>query len=182
VEGISVAYAFHHSGTGRLLVHRLKYHGLTSAAELLAGAMAPLIPLHTSALVPVPRAAVRRIGYGVDPAWELARRLGRRLHVPVVSALRAPLWWSPHAKAGSRSREAPRFAPRRPVRGPIVLIDDVVTSGATLAGAVAALDIEIMAAVAATSPGMMVSSKALIASRRLRDGQARRQRSIEVRP
>lgn len=178
-----MSYAFHHSGTGRRLVHRLKYNGLTSAADILGAAMAPLVPpgaaVHGAAvLVPIPRAAARRLTYGVDPAKELARRMSRILDIPVVAALAPPLWWPRHAGREISQRSAPGFSMRLAKRpslvGSVVLIDDVITSGATLRGAMAALDREILVAISATSPGMMVASKAPIASRRLRDSTAPR--------
>lgn len=181
-SGVPVDYALHHSATGRLLVHRLKYHGLTSAADVLAAIMVPLINEDAAALVPVPRATIRRIVYGVDPALELANRIGRLVGLPVVRALAPPVWWPRHATRQQAERTSPSFSKRRELPGHVVLIDDVVTSGATLHGAVTAIAVERFSAVTATSPGMMVTSKAPIASRRLRDGQAEWQRPVDRRP
>lgn len=176
VGDLAVSYAFHHSATGRTLVHRLKYHGLARAADILSAAMAPLVPAEAGVLVPVPRAVVRRVMYGVDPAKELARRLGRTLGLPVVAALAPPLWWPRHAGRTMSRRPAPAFSQRKAVTGPVVLVDDVITSGATLRGAAAALAWQILSGVSATSPGMMVVPKAPTASRRLRDSTAPLQR------
>jgi len=181
-SGVAVDYALHHSGTGRLLVHRLKYHGLTGAADVLAAVMAPLVAGDVDMLVAVPRATARRIAYGVDPAKELARRVGRLVGLPVVAALAPPLWWPRHATRDPLQRASPSFSRRRRVGGNVVLIDDVVTSGATLRGAAAALGVEKLSAVTATSPGMMVASKAPLASRRLCDGQASWQGPVDKRP
>ena len=159
-----------------MLVHRLKYQGLSSAADILSAAMAPLVPSGAAALVPIPRSPLRRVAYGVDPAKELATRIGRTLDIPVVAALAPPLWWRRHAGRTSSQRSAPSFSARRFVEGDTVLVDDVITSGATLSGAVAALAGQTLAAISATSPGMMVVSKAPIASRRLRDSTAPRHR------
>lgn len=181
-SGVAVDYALHHSATGRLLVHRLKYHGLASAADVLAAVMAPLIAGDADVIVAVPRATARRIAYGVDPAKELARRVATLVGLPVVAALAPRLWWPRHATRDQSQRTSPSFSSRRDVTGHIVLIDDVVTSGATLRGAVAALGAERFSAVTATSPGMMVPSKAPLASRRLRDGQASWQGPVDKRP
>lgn len=149
---VPARFALHHSATGRLLVHRLKYHGLAAAADVLAGLMAPLLPPAPAVLVPIPRAPARRILYGVDPAWELAQRLGKLAHVPVVKALAAPLWWPRHAGRPDPERLAPRFRLRQPLAAPVVLVDDVITSGATVGGAVAAIPGHIASVLAATSP------------------------------
>ena len=180
--GVAVSYAFHHSATGRMLVHRLKYHGLSSAADVLSAAMAPLVPPETAVLVPLPRATVRRVIYGVDPAKELARRVGRILDLPVVAALAPPLWWPGHAGREMSRRKPPSFSLRSRVTGAVVLVDDVITSGATLRGAAAALNQETFVAISATSPGMMVVSTAPTASRRLRDSTAPRHTWVESRP
>jgi predicted amidophosphoribosyltransferase len=115
--------------------------------------MAPLVT-GAAALVPVPRALLRRWRYGVDPAHELTWAVASLTGVPVVDAL-ASDWWHP-ARAGvaTRRRGVPRLRRRRPVPPAAVLVDDVLTTGATLTAAAAALDGARMRAVVATaSPG-----------------------------
>ena len=155
-----------------MLVHRLKYHGLAGAADVLAGAMAPLVGAGVEAIVPVQRAWVRRVVFGVDPAWELAWRLARITGIPAVKALAGDLWWPRHAARDRSSRTPPNFRLRRPVPSAVVLVDDVITTGMTIEGAVAALPGHIASVVTATSPGMIEPSKAPTASGRLRDGTA----------
>jgi len=155
-----------------MLVHRLKYHGLAGAADVLADAMAPLVGTDVEAIVPVPRAWVRRIVFGIDPAWELAWRLGRRTGIPTIRAIAGDLWWPRHAARDRDSRTPPGFRRRRPVPAAVVLIDDVITTGMTIEGAVAALPGHIASVVTATSPGMIEPLKAPTASGRLRDGTA----------
>ena len=133
--GIEVVTAYDHRGVARRLIHRLKYDGLTGAGDVFAEALATRIPADVSALVPVPRSVVRRVCYGIDPALTLARLLARRTGLPVVAALRAPLWWPRHAGSDRGSRKAPRFALAGKIPAGSALVDDVLTTGATIAAA-----------------------------------------------
>jgi predicted amidophosphoribosyltransferase len=130
-----VRSAFVHEGAARRLVHHLKYRGLAGAASLIAGAMAVLLDPGSAALVPVPRVLARLWHHGVDPAGELADALARRTGLPVVRRLARPLWWPRRAGPAEAARGDPRFrATGSPPPGS-VLVDDVLTSGATLRAA-----------------------------------------------
>ncbi len=151
VAGIPVFAAYTHAGTGSALVRALKYHGSSAAADLLAAEMARRVPAGATALVPVPRVAVRRVLYGVDQTRELATRVARATGVPVAASLRAPLW-SP--RLAGRRRDRRHAGVLRPVAfapAGSVIIDDVCTSGATIGAAVDALGGRAVAAVVATS-------------------------------
>jgi len=131
--------AFEHSGPARVLVHRLKYEGIRAAGKVLGVGMAGRIRFPVDAVTYVPRVPVRRWRYGIDQSLELARVVAAELGVPVVTALH-PGWWSP-ASAGARAadRRAPTFTVRaRELDGDLlrlVLVDDVLTTGSTLAHA-----------------------------------------------
>ena len=119
-----------------MLVRRLKYEGMEAVARLIASELVDAIPDGARCLVPVLRTPVRRIRYGIDPALSIAIALSARSGIPVVKAIAPPLWHPPNAGAGREERRAPRLRRRVGTAG-AVLIDDVVTTGATLDAAAA---------------------------------------------
>lgn len=135
IRGVLIRSAFVHEDPARAMVHRLKYRAAPPGR--LGGLLAPLIPDDTTSLVPVPRVWLRRWRYGVDPALELARSLGRVTGLPVVEALVAPVWVHRRAGPSGQARGLPRFSRRTAVPPGAILIDDVVTTGATLVAAAA---------------------------------------------
>ncbi len=155
--GLLVRSPLHHSGAARVLVHRLKYQGLRAAAGPLAAAMATALPDEAAALVPIPRVLARRWRYGVDAADDLAAALARITALPVLRLLR-PGWWAP---AQARRDRWHRFLPRLalvddpPARA--VLVDDVITTGATLTAAATVVGGAGVVAVTATSAGIVTS-------------------------
>ncbi|HLB54078.1 MAG TPA: phosphoribosyltransferase family protein [Gemmatimonadales bacterium] len=139
--------------TARRAIHLLKYEGWRRLAEPLADTMAKRItalgterlaagpPDHLT-LVPIPLSAARYRHRGYNQSAVLAEALGERLGVPVAEALRrrrdtaTQTALTPEAR---RANLAGAFeAPGRPPRH-AVLVDDVFTTGATLAEAAAAL-------------------------------------------
>ena len=151
IEGVDVASAYVHETVAQRLVHRLKYHGIEAAATVLAAEMARRVPAEATALVPVPRARLRTVKYGIDPAAALARRIGAAIGLPVIEALQPTLWWPAHAGSSRSGRRAPRFVLRKSPPSSGVLIDDVLTTGATLAAA--ARTAQLRFAVTATRAG-----------------------------
>ncbi len=148
--GLVVRPAFRHGGAARRLVHRLKYQACRGAALPLAAAMVARLPAGIGCLVPVPRARLRHWRHGVDPAAELAEALHRLTGLPVARALRAPWWWRPHAGRSRSERGAPAFAAVA-LPPAVALVDDVLTTGATLAAAASALGGTVLGAVTATA-------------------------------
>lgn len=143
VAGRTVRVAFEHSGPARVLVHRLKYEGIRTAGRVLGVQMAGRVQFPVDAVTYVPRVPVRRWRYGIDQSLELARVVAAELGVPVIASLRSG-WWSP-ASAGARAadRRAPTFTVRaRELDGAslrLVVVDDVLTTGLTLAHATGTL-------------------------------------------
>ena len=155
LDGIRLVAAFEHEGVARDLVHGLKYRGMTSFADLVVEAISPRVP--PLPVVPVPRTWSRRLRYGIDPAREIARRLARAKDVPLLDLLSGPIH-APRRAGGDHHRSPPDLAMRRALFGPVILVDDVVTTGATVRSAMRTLGSERIALVLTATLADTVSS------------------------
>ena len=129
------------------LLPRLKFHRDLAAGRLLAQAMAASLSRQArpDALVPVPLHRSRLRERGFNQALELARPLGRMLGVPVRSdLLLRTRRTAPQSRldAGARVgnlRHAFEACVRSAPPLHVALVDDVMTTGATLHAAADAL-------------------------------------------
>jgi ComF family protein len=122
------------------LLPRLKFHGDLAAGAVLATvaawALDPEDP--PAALVPVPLHAARLRQRGYDQALEIARALSRQCGPPVrADALRRVRATAAQSRLDARARRGnlqDAFSLRPGVRLPahVALVDDVMTTGATL--------------------------------------------------
>jgi ComF family protein len=131
-------------GSARDAVHRLKYEGWTRASEAMAQAMRRLEPLTGRvSLIPVPlgRRRLRQRGYNQSQC--IARALGTSVELPVRTHLLERVRDTPTQTAltpEARHANVAGAFHAGPVKGlELVLVDDVFTTGATLAAAGAAL-------------------------------------------
>lgn len=123
------------------LLPRFKFHGDLAAGEVLATLMHwGLDPeQRPQALVPVPLHRERLRSRGYDQALELARALSRRGGPPVrADALRRLRATAAQSRLGARARRgnlhgAFGLRARHGLPAHVALVDDVMTTGATLA-------------------------------------------------
>jgi ComF family protein len=138
------------NGAARASVHALKYDGEQRLVRPLSAVMAARwrrASVGGEILVPVPVHTERRKQRGFDQAELLARGVGELLNVPVLTALARTGKTAAQHQLGRSARQsnvggkfAVSVAHEQAVRNRwIVLVDDVVTTGATLAGCARAL-------------------------------------------
>ena len=142
--GASVWAALEYEGPARALVGALKFRGALALADPMAALMVAAAPAERlrGALVPVPLHPARRRKRGFNQAERLAVAIGRRARLPVADCL---------VRGGSNLRQVGRDRAERlagpagsirtsgPVPARAVLVDDVTTTGATLAACAAVL-------------------------------------------
>lgn len=141
----STIAVFAYDGDLRELILALKYANRRDTVAFLAGALVAQVDgSHASSVISwVPTTRSRRRRRGFDQSEVLARAVGRRLGRPVRALLRREGDEAQTGRGAAERRVGPHFdAPARRVAGKrILLIDDVITSGATAAAAVAALTV-----------------------------------------
>ena len=137
------------------LITHFKFHGALDLAPAMANRLADAVlrsdavrridtasPQHSTLLLPVPLSDARLRERGYNQAWELTRRVARRLRCPADARLLLRVRDTPHqlafppAERAGNVRAAFAVEPRRSaeLRGRrVALIDDVMTTGATAA-------------------------------------------------
>ena len=139
-------------GTAERIVYALKYEGWPALAPAMARRMANLrfpddVERERAALVPVPLASVRRRERGYNQSAELARTLAEHWHVPIredvvarTRSTRTQTQLTPGERQRNVSGAFRACADRASLRGlHLVLVDDVVTTAATLNACATAL-------------------------------------------
>ncbi len=132
-----------YEGVGKEVIHSLKYRGYRPVVDRV------MVPLMLEALdgefdvvVPVPLHRSRFRKRGFNQAELMAQSLSRDIGVPVRDALEVLRKTRDQVElsgAGRRENVAGAFGARAPVAGKVLLIDDVLTTGATMSACAAAL-------------------------------------------
>jgi len=131
-----------HEGVARDLVTALKFRRLLPVAGLMAERILQLAPAHllSGAIVPVPPAPPRLRRRGFDPTGELAAALAERLGTAVEPSLaRRGGGRQVGRRRAERIASPPRIEARCAAPRSVLLVDDVLTTGATLTACAQAL-------------------------------------------
>lgn len=124
-----------YEGAGRALVAALKFSRLPAVAALGAALIADRAPEGwlDAAIVPVPASPLRARRRGFDPAWEIAAAIAADTGAAAAPVLRRRD--RRRQRGGSRRRRLaspPVVEASGPAPRSVLLVDDVVTTGATL--------------------------------------------------
>lgn len=131
-----------HEGVARSLVAALKFRRLLPVADLMAERIHWLAPGHLlgGTVVPVPSAPSRLRSRGFDPAGELAAALATKLSADLSPCLsRRGLGHQVGHGRADRIGNPPRIESITESPRSVLLVDDVLTTGATLTACAMAL-------------------------------------------
>ncbi|HTY00285.1 MAG TPA: ComF family protein [Bacteroidota bacterium] len=152
LDGMVAPFYFEKEGPLQQLIHKLKYGGMTRIGVLVGEEIAAGIAGHrgdgNAVIVPVPLHRAKRRERGYNQSYFIGRGISRELGVPVREwALRREIYTRSQTTLDiierAKNVEGAFRVPSRSVdalRGKtVLLVDDVITTGATIRACAAAL-------------------------------------------
>ena len=125
-----------YEGVGKQIVHALKYKGYTSVVErLMTPLLLEVVRGRFDAVVPVPLHRSRLRKRGFNQAGLMAKSLAREINASFSDTLRAVRVTRDQVQlsgAGRRANVKGAFGVKGHIRGRVLLVDDVFTTGATM--------------------------------------------------
>jgi ComF family protein len=140
LQGFDAVYSYgSYEGTLRALVHLFKYSGVRPLARPLGRFLVQALPREAGfdVIVPMPLHWFKQWQRGFNQSDLLAREIGKKWHVPVRSVIRRRKATRPQAGLTNAKRRANMQGAFQIPRGRslagmrVLLVDDVVTTGAT---------------------------------------------------
>jgi len=148
LQGFDAVYSYgSYEGTLRKLVHLFKYTGVRPLARPFGELLARALPRDQrfDLIVPMPLHWFKRWQRGFNQADLLAQEIGRKWQVPVRNVVRRRKATSSQAGLSNAKRRANVQGAFRVARGQtlnglrVLLVDDVLTTGATASACARAL-------------------------------------------
>ena len=140
LRGFDAVYSYgSYEGSLRELVHLFKYGGVRPLARTFGKFLAQALPRETSfdVVVPMPLHWFKQWQRGFNQSNDLAREIGKKWNVPVRNLIRRTKATRPQAGLTNAKRRANMQGAFKIARGKslagmrVLLVDDVVTTGAT---------------------------------------------------
>ena len=140
LRGFDAVYSYgSYEGSLRELVHLFKYNGVRPLAGTFGRLMAQALPREKSfdVIVPMPLHWLKKWQRGFNQSSDLAREIGKKWNVPVRNVIRRKKTTRPQAGLTNAKRRANVSGAFQMTRGKslagmrVLLVDDVVTTGAT---------------------------------------------------
>ena len=140
LQGFDAVYSYgSYEGSLRELVHLFKYSGMRPLAGTFGKFLAQALPRETSfdVIVPMPLHWFKQWQRGFNQSDLLAREIGKKWNVPVRNLVRRKKATRPQAGLTNAKRRANMQGAFTMTRGKslagmrVLLVDDVVTTGAT---------------------------------------------------
>lgn len=144
-NNVLVYTVFFYTGIVEKLIHQMKFNGRPALCQFLASFMVEFIKknhLEPKSVSYIPMHYLKRWMRGFDPGYLLAHTLSKELGIPLVKALKRVRGTKSLYRLKPKEREQTLkgcFMIQEPYEGPLVIIDDIFTTGSTVSEAASTL-------------------------------------------